>query len=54
MDDRRFDNIARRLGRIPSRRDALRSGSLGTVAAIFTAFRLEKSGLAPVTGENQC
>jgi hypothetical protein len=55
MDEQRFDNIARRLGRIRSRRDALKTAGLGTVAAAFTAFGLEKSALAQVvTIENHC
>ena len=55
MDEQKFDNIARRLGRIRSRRDALKTAGFGTVAAIFTAFGLEQSALAQVvTIENHC
>jgi hypothetical protein len=41
MDEQRFDNIARRSGRIRSRRDALKTAGFGTVAAAFAAFGLE-------------
>jgi hypothetical protein len=37
-----------------SRRGALRTAGLGTVAAVFTSFGLEKSALAQVTAENHC
>jgi hypothetical protein len=55
MDEQRFDNIARRLGGIRSRRDALRTAGFGTVAAVFTALGLKNSALAQDVGiENHC
>jgi hypothetical protein len=53
MDDQKFDNIARRLGQLRSRRDALKIASCGTVA-VFAALGLENSALAQVTIENHC
>jgi hypothetical protein len=53
MDELRFDNIARRLGGLRSRRGALKTAGCGA-AALFTAFRLEKSAFSQVTIENHC
>src|SRR5215213_4777724 len=46
MDDRGFDNIARRVGDLRSRRAALKIAGCGTVAAVFAALGLENSALA--------
>jgi hypothetical protein len=54
MDDRGFDNIARRLGGLRSRRSALKTAGCGTAAAIFAAFGLENSALAQITVERDC
>jgi len=56
MDDRGFDNIARRVGELRSRRAALKIAGYGTVAAVFAALGLENSALAEgVVGiENHC
>jgi hypothetical protein len=54
MDEQRFDNIARRLGGLRSRRDALKTVGCGA-AAVFTALGLENSALAQEVGaENHC
>jgi hypothetical protein len=55
MDDKTFDNIARRLGGLRSRREALKTAG-GVAAAVFTAVGLENSALAEeVVGiENHC
>jgi hypothetical protein len=55
MDEQRFDNIARRLGGLRTRRAALRTAGFGTAAAFFTALGLEKSTLAQEVGvEDHC
>ena len=54
MDEKSFDNIARRMGGLRSRRSALRTAGCGAAAAVFTALGLEKSALAQVTIENHC
>ncbi len=55
MDDRSFDNIARRLAAPRSRRGALKTAGHSTVAAVFTALGLENSALAREVGtENHC
>jgi hypothetical protein len=55
MDDQGFDNIARRLGGLRTRRDALKTAGCGTAAAVFAALGLEKSALAQQVGiENHC
>jgi hypothetical protein len=54
MDDQGFDNLARRLGGLRSRRSALKSAGCGTVAAVFAALGLEQSALAQATIENHC
>ena len=54
MDDQGFDNIARRLGGLRSRRSALKTAGCGTAAAVFAALGLEKSALAQVTIQNHC
>jgi hypothetical protein len=45
MDEQRFDNVARRLGGLRSRRDALKTAGCGAVA-VLAAFGLENSALA--------
>ena len=50
MDEQRFDNIARRVGGLRTRRDALKTAGCGTAAAIFAALGLEKSALAQQVG----
>ena len=54
MDDRGFDNIARRLGTLRSRRSALKTAGCGTVAAVFAALGLDNSALAQVTTQDHC
>ena len=54
MDDRGFDNFARRLGGLGSRRSALKIAGCGAAAAVFAAFGLETSTLAQVTAQNHC
>jgi hypothetical protein len=53
MDDKSFDNIARRLGGLRSRRAALKTAG-GAAAVVFTALGLETSALAQVSIENHC
>ena len=50
MDDTSFDNIARRLGGLRSRRAALKTAGGATVAAVLTAIGLENSALAQEVG----
>jgi hypothetical protein len=54
MDDKGFDNIARRLGGLQSRRSALKTAGCGTAAAIFAALGLENSALAQIGIQNHC
>jgi hypothetical protein len=54
MDEKGFDNIARRVGGLRTRRDALKAAGCGTAAAIFAALGLENSALAQVTVQNHC
>ena len=55
MDDITFDNIARRLGGLRSRRAALKTAGGAAAAAVFTAIGLENSALAQEVGiENHC
>jgi hypothetical protein len=54
MDDKGFDNIARRLGGLQSRRSALKTAGCGAAAAVFAALGLENSTLAQVTSQNHC
>src|SRR5215208_5092664 len=54
MDEQKFDNIARRLSVLRTRRGALKTASCGAAAAIFSALGLEKSALGQVTIENHC
>src|SRR5215212_3561652 len=57
MDDKSFDNIARRLGGLRSRRAALKTAGGAAAAAIFTALGLQNSALAQgiqVTIEANC
>jgi len=55
MDDKSFDNIARRLGGLRSRRAALKTAGGAAAAAVFTAIGLENSALAQEVGiENHC
>jgi hypothetical protein len=55
MDDRRFDNIARRVGGLRSRRSALKIAGSGTAAAVFAALGLENSARAGDLGvANHC
>jgi hypothetical protein len=54
MDDQKFDNIARRLGGLRSRREALKAAGVA-VAAVFTGLGLDQSTLAQEFGtENHC
>src|SRR5215212_3656569 len=53
MDDTSFDNIARRLGGLRSRRAALKTAG-GAAAVVFTALGLETSARAQVSIENHC
>jgi hypothetical protein len=54
MDEQRFDNIARRLGGLRTRRAALKTAGCGTAAAVFAVLGLENSALAQVTTEDHC
>jgi hypothetical protein len=54
MDGQRFDNFARRLGELRSRRDALKAAG-SAAAAVFIGLGLEKSTLAQEFGtEDHC
>jgi hypothetical protein len=55
MDDQRFDNIARRLGGLRSRRSALKIAGSGAAATLFAALGLETSARARgISTENHC
>lgn len=55
MDDRGFDNIARRLGAIQSRRSAFKIAGSGAAGAVLAALGLESSALAGDLGAtNHC
>jgi hypothetical protein len=56
MDDKTFDNVARRLGGLRSRRAALKTAGGAVAAAVFTALGRENSALAEdgVSIENHC
>jgi hypothetical protein len=53
MDEKWFDNIARRVGGLRSRRDALKAAG-GVAAAAFAALGLENSALAQVSTQDHC
>src|SRR5829696_5498491 len=56
MDDKTFDNIARRLGGLRSRRAALKTAGSAAAFAVFTALGRETPALADdgVGIENHC
>ena len=55
MDEKGFDNIARRIGGLRTRRDALKTAGCGAAVAVFAALGLENSALARRVGtENHC
>jgi hypothetical protein len=54
MDEQRFDNIARSLAILRSRRGALKTAGFGTVAAVFSSLGPQKSALADFNTEHHC